>query len=300
MSQRMSKLFVFALIATLLLSCGSTLGSSYDVAPQQPVVKEVMVERESVASGSAPDANTAHAILEQASVERMIIWNATISLTVKDTQESIEAVQAIARSVGGYAIGSESWLSDDQLLATLTIRVPADKFEGTMARLRDLALEVNRESATSEDVTDQYVDLESRLRHLEAKEAELLEFMGEAEDTEAVLAVYEYLDETQAEIEQVKGRMAYLEKLSAMATITVELYPEEVEPPLVEEKWTPARTMRDAARSLVDALKTLGDMVIWFVVYLLPILLLLILPILFIVWIIRRLLRRRRRSSSAE
>jgi len=307
MVHRISKLLAFVVIAGLLLSCGSALGSASDQvapaeAPQYEAVKEVEVEsgERGTSAGSAPAANSDPALLGQASVERMIIWNATISLTVENTQDSIDAVQAIARSVGGYTIGSESWLSKDQLVATLTIRVPAEQFEHTMAQLRDLAVEVNRESANSEDVTDQYVDLQSRLRHLQAKETELLKFLGEAEDTEAVLAVYEHLDEAQAEIEQVKGRMAYLEKLSAMATITVELYPKEVEPPLVEQKWTPARTMRDAARALVDALKNLGDIVIWFIVYLLPILLLLILPVLFIVWIVRRLLRRRRRTPSAE
>ncbi len=307
MNHRMAKLLAFVIVAGLLLSCGSASGSASDPvvpagAPQFEAVKEVETEygERGTSTGSAPAAQPAPALPDQASIERMIIWNATISLTVEDTKDSIEAVQAIARSVGGYAIGSESWISNEQLLATLTIRVPAEQFEHTMAQLRDLAIEVNRESATSEDVTDQYVDLQSRLRHLEAKEAELLEFLGEAEDTEAVLAVYEHLDEAQAEIEQVKGRMAYLEKLSAMATITVELYPEEVEPPIVEETWTPARTIRDAARALVDALKTLGDIVIWFIFYLLPILLLLLLPILFIIWIIRRLLRRRKRTPSTE
>lgn len=236
----------------------------------------------------------------QAPVEQMIIWNADLTLTVADTTEAMQQVQAVARDLGGRTIGSESWLLNDQLYARLTIRLPAEKFEEAMARLRDLALEVKRESASSEDVTEQYVDLASQLRHLEAKEAQLLEFLDEAEDTEAVLAVYEHLAETQAEIEQVTGRMEYLKNLSDMATISVELYPEEAELPVIEEGWKPGRTLRDAARSLVNTLEGLADAVIWLAVYLLPVLLLIGLPIGVVVWAIRTWRRRRRQRQATQ
>lgn len=288
-----------ALSLGMLTSCGVAGGAQ--PAPE-PVVEQVVVEKvvesEVASLGYDADVTTSSTELDQPQVERMIIWNADISLTVEDAKESMEAVQTVARSLGGYTTGSESWLSDDQLHARITIRVPAEKFEEAMAQLRDLALKVNRESASSEDVTDQYVDLESRLRHLEAKEAQLLEFLDEAEDTEAALAVYDHLAETQAEIEQVKGRMNYLETLSAMATIVVELYPEEAELPVIEEGWKPARTLRSAARALVNTLETLGDVAIWFAVYLLPILLFLALPIILVVWLFRRW--RRRKSQAIQ
>ena len=229
-------------------------------------------------------------------VDRMIIWNAQISLTVKDAQEAMDRVQAMARQLGGYTVSSESWLSDDQLNTRLTIRVPAAKFEEAMAQLRGLGIKVNHESATSDDVTDEYVDLESRLRALEAKEAQLLKFLDQAEDTEAVLAVYEQLSATQVEIEQVKGRMAYLEKLSAMATITAELLPEAAEPPVIEEGWKPGTTLRNAARALVSTLQGLVRALIWFVVWVLPVLVLVALPIVAVWWIVRRLRRRSRKA----
>jgi hypothetical protein len=207
-----------------------------------------------------------------------------------------QQVRALALDLDGYTVNLESWLLDDQLHARLTIRVPAGSFEEAMGKLRDLAVEVDRESSNSEDVTDQYIDLESRLRHLEAKEEQLLEFMAEAEDTEAVLAVYEHLSATQAEIEQVKGRMRYLDQLSAMATITVELYPEEAEPQVVEEGWKPGRTLRRAARALVSALEALGNAIIWFGIYVLPILVVVALPIVLLLWLLRRRKGRRARS----
>jgi hypothetical protein len=288
------------LLACALAACGAAPGArlASDQSMAEPVVEQVVVEREAVLASSADVASGS--ALGQTAIEQMIIWNASISLTVEDTKEAMKLVQAVARDLGGRTTGSESWLSDDQLYAQLTIRVPVGQFEDAMAQLRDLALKVNRESATSEDVTDQYVDLASRLRHLEVKEAQLLEFLREADDTEGVLAVYERLAETQSEIELVKGRMAYLEELAAMATISVELYPEEAAPTVIEEGWKPGFTLRNAARTLVNTLEGLADAIIWFVIYLLPILLLICVPIVLVVWAIRRWLRRRRQVRASE
>jgi hypothetical protein len=244
-------------------------------------------EASSTGAGNAPG---------EPAADRMIIWNADISLTVGDAREALDKAQDLARRLGGYTVSSESWLTDDQLNARLTIRVPADRFEDAMAELRAMGLQVNHESATSDDVTDEYVDLESRLRALEAKEAQLLEFLDDAEDTEAVLAVYEQLSATQTEIEQVKGRIDYLAKLSALATITVELLPEKAEPPVVEEGWKPLTTVRNAARALVSTLKGLGSALIWFAVYILPVLVLLAVPVVFVWWLVRRLRRRTRKG----
>ncbi len=279
------------LLAAVLGGCGATAVRTYSSDEGMAAPAEAAFPQAAPGKGAGSVAN-----YEEPAVDRMIIWNASISLTVQDAQEAMDQVQAMARQLGGYTVSSESWLSDDQLNARLTIRVPAAKFEEAMAQLRGLGIKVNHENATSDDVTDEYVDLESRLRALEAKEAQLLKFLDQAEDTEAVLAVYEQLSATQVEIEQVKGRMAYLEKLSAMATITAELLPEAAEPPVVEEGWKPGTTLRNAARALVSTLRGLGRALIWLVTFVLPVLVLVALPIVAVWWIVRRLRRRSRKA----
>ncbi len=289
------------LVAVILGACGASpesTGSAPSFLPQE----EPAMDKSYLLSDSDEGYRAVETAFDAAggevqvaaAADRMIIWNANLSLTVEDSATAIDKVQSLARDLGGYTVSTESWLEDDQLHARLTVRVPAESFEEAMSKLRALALEVDRESANSEDVTDQYVDLESRLRHLEVKEEQLLTFLEEAEDTEAVLAVYSHLAETQAEIEQVKGRMTYLEKLSAMATITVSLYPEEAEPPVVEEGWNPGRTLRNATRALVNALVALGKAIIWLGTYVLPLLVLVVVPIALVV----RLLRRRAASRT--
>lgn len=279
------------LMTTLLAACGATGAVHAPAATTK-------LEEQQLSLASYAGGRTAAKASDQASqVDRMIIWNADMSLTVEDAKTAMQQAEAIARDVGGYLVSSEAWLSGEQLQARLTMRVPADQYESAMASLRALAIKVNRESANSQDVTEEYVDLDSRLRHLQAKESQLLEFLDRAEDTEAVLAVYDQVSATQAEIEQVKGRMTYLEKLSAMATINVELLPREAELPVVEEGWAPGRTLRSAARALVNTLEALGSAVIWFGVYVLPILLLVALPVVVVVLVLRGLRRRRLRRQ---
>jgi hypothetical protein len=293
---------LFLLLVGVLAACGATGLPGSDVsrgyAPGEAPVAGESVEQPLPAEEDSAGGSQADGAVKQAEAQRMIIWNALIALTVEDATKAMEQVQSIARSLGGYSVSTESWLSDDQPHARLTIRVPADKFEAAMAQLRSLALKVTHENANSEDVTDQYVDLESRLRALEAKEEQLIKFLESAEDTEAVLAVYEQLSATQSEIEQVKGRMAYLEKLSAMATITVELTPKEAEQPIVEEGWKPLGTLRNAARALVSTLEALAKAIIWVIVYALPVLLLVALPIVVVILIVRRWRRSRRKASA--
>ncbi|MBN1139793.1 MAG: DUF4349 domain-containing protein [Anaerolineae bacterium] len=281
------------LLVAVLAACGASAAPDYSPAPEPVLIAEQAMAGgydEANASGSAAEPQTGQ-------MDRMIIWTADIVLTVQDAGQAISDVLALASEMGGYAVNTESWIRDDLLYARLTIRVPAAQFEPTMAHLRDQALKVEHESANSQDVTEEYVDLESRLRALQAKEAQLTKLMDRAEDTEAVLAVYEQLSATQLEIEQVKGRMSYLENLSAMATITVNLNPEQPEAPVIEEGWRPGSTLRSAARALVNALKGLGNLIIWGIVFLLPILLLIALPIV-AAFLLFRFWHRRSRSKT--
>ncbi len=281
-----------AVLLAFLAACGASAEPSLMPMEDMSVVEQAMATEYDQGNAGSSAAQP-----QAGQTDRMIIWTADITLMVQDTELAIGDVMALAKELGGYAVNTESWIQSELLYARLTIRVPADQYETAMARLRDEGIKVEHESANSQDVTEEYVDLESRLRALQAKEAQLTKLMDQAEDTEAVLAVYEQLSATQVEIEQVKGRMSYLQKLSAMATITVNLNPEQPEAPVVEEGWKPGSTLRSAARALVNALKGLGNLIIWAIVFLLPILLLIAVPIV-VVFLLIRLWRQRKRPKT--
>jgi len=269
-----------------------------EVMVERPVVETVVVERGMAAVPSAPLADTDW---DQASVEeRMIIWTGDVSLIVKDAGESLEKVEAIAKDLGGYVVNSSSWYQDDQLRARLTIRVPSGEFDAAMARLKELAIRVENRNVSTQDVTEEYTDLDARLRNLEATETELLELLTEVRErtskAEDVLAVYREITNIRGQIEQLKGRMQYLEKMTAMATINVELIPDVLAKPLVVAGWRPTGTAANALRTLIRTLQRVVDAAIWLIIYALPTLVVIAIPF-FILGLIWRRWRRKRKAA---
>jgi hypothetical protein len=296
----MKRILGFIAVGALLLAmvgCG---------AAPAPLEAPQMVEgeKEAVARAPVPEAPSGYGAVDEETAriaERMVIHTVELRLIVKDTQVSLQTVQSLADEMGGYVASSRTWHTEEQLSASLTLRVPADQLNTALEKLRTLALEVDSESITGEDVTQEYVDLEARLRNEEAYEKELLALLTETRertsDAEDILAVYERLTEVRGRIEQIKGRMQYLENMSAMATITVELIPSELMQPITVAGWHPTGTARSAIRALVNALQFFVDAVIWIVLFGLPVLIVIAVPFI-VLWYIIRWLRRRKRKST--
>jgi len=227
----------------------------------------------------------------------MIIYNGSLNLVVLDSAKAQEDVQKLAEEFKGYVMASESYRYEQDLVTiNMTLRVPAEQFNEVMSRLRKMALSVDHDSVSSENVTQEYVDQESRLKALEAKAARLEELMEDAEDTEAVLAVYRELSATQQEIEQVKGRMQYLERSASMATITVTLTPDALSRPVEVAGWRPQGTVKRAVEAMLGAMQFLGDAFIWILLFVVPILAVIGGVIYLIIKLLRRLFGRRKRS----
>jgi len=233
--------------------------------------------------------------------ERMVIQTASLKITVKDTAAALDAVQSLAKELGGYVVSSNAWRETDQLRAQVTLRVPADQLQTALQRIRAQAVKVDSESISGEDVTQEYTDNESRLRNLRATEKELLELLtvarektGKAED---VLAIYREITQIREQIEVLQGRQQYLATMTAMATISVDIWPEPKEQPIVEPGWKPLKTLRDAFRALTQTGQALVDGIIWLVVYAVPVLAVIAAPVVLIVWAVRRSRRRKMAPS---
>jgi hypothetical protein len=295
----MKRILGFVAVSALLLAgvgCGAAPRSMSVEAPQ-------VVEKEAPSRASVAEAPAGYRVVDEAKARiagRMVIHTVELRLVVKDTQASLEAVQSMAGELGGYVADSRTWHTEEQLSASLTLRVPADQLNTALEKLRALALDVDSESISGEDVTQEYVDLEARLRNEEAYEKELLALLTETRertsDAEDILAVYERLTEVRGRIEQIKGQMQYLENMSAMATITVELIPSELMQPITVAGWHPTGTARSAIRALINALQFFVDAGIWLVLFGLPVFIIIALPFV-VLWYVIRWLRRRKRKS---
>jgi hypothetical protein len=237
-----------------------------------------------------------------AAIERLIIRNASLNLTVPDTEAALDEINEMVDELEGYVVESNLYQYQEGLQAHVTLRIPAESLDVALERVRGLATEVRSESISGQDVTEEYVDLQSRLRHLEATEERLLEFLDEAEDTEAALAVYEQLRQIEGEIEQIKGRIQYLEQSAALATVILDITPDELAQPIQVGGWYPQGTLRDAFQSLIRVLQFLVDAAIVIVVLVIPILVVIAVPSVGLFLLVRAIVRRRRarRTSTAD
>lgn len=223
-------------------------------------------------------------------------------MVIKDTEATATAIRTLALNAGGYIADSNLFRDGEQLRGTLTVRVPGQNLPTFLDQVKGMAVRVLRDSLSGEDVTQEFTDLGSRLRNLEATEVELLALLTEVRQrpgakTSDILEVYEKLTQIRGEIEQIKGRMQFLSNLTSLATIQVELIPDALDAPVIEEGWRPLVTLRQASARLIRTLQALVEAVIWLIIYVLPVLILMALPFVLLALAIRALRRRTSRTS---
>ncbi len=234
----------------------------------------------------------------QAIANRMVIRNASLTLVVDDPTARMDEAARLAGELQGYVASSSASKYQQGVRVAMTLRVPAEQFEEAMRRLRALAVEVREEQISGQDVTAEYTDLASRLKNLEAAEAQLREIMDNATNTEDVLAVFNELTRIRGEIEVIKGRMQFLSQSAALATITLTLLPDALAQPVQIAGWRPEGVVKDAVEALVSILQGLASLLIWLVIVAIPVSLVLISPFIVLILILRRRSRRKAAQSA--
>lgn len=171
----------------------------------------------------APDALGAPDDVPLSPAGSRVIKTAQVSIEVPrgDFGESLQRAIQAAQSAGGYVLTSEVGGRRSRA-GSITIRVPSERFEATLGDLKGLG-EVKGERISGEDVSEEFIDLEARLRNLEAQERVLLRLMDRAESVVATIRVQRELSRIQLEIERINGRLRFLEDQTAYSTITARL-----------------------------------------------------------------------------
>ena len=202
--------------------------------------------------------------------DRKIVKTGEITLEVANIGGAVGTVRAMALQLGGYVGGSSA--GDAEQSATLTLRIPADRFDDAIDRLHAMDATVLAEATREEDVTSSVVDLEARIRNLEASETQYRALVERAEKIEDILSVQSRLDDVRGQIEQLKAQLQQLSGLADLSTLTVTLTPADR---LVEETaagWDAGDTLDRALAALVSLGQGLATVGIWLAVVGLPIL----------------------------
>ena len=169
---------------------------------------------------ATPDLSTEEAVASQSTQQRIIVRTANVTLVVQDVSGSVDRIGEVAQSLGGWVV---STIRNEKHRGSISIRVPAGVLDDAIKQLRDMAVEVKAEEITSRDVTDEFVDIQARLKNLLATEEALVKLLDRAEKVEDALKVQESLQGVREEIERHEGRINFLRQTSAFSLINVNL-----------------------------------------------------------------------------
>ena len=264
----------------------ATLSSCADASdPELHVAEEASYDRAGVAGSeairvadqAAPEAVSGGAVImlaAHADATRSVIRRARLELSVADTDQTVGEITALAERLGGYVGDLTAQRRDELLYYDLTLRVPTPRYGEAVTRLKEMATRVESESRSTEDVTDQIVDLEARLETLRGVEIELRALLAESRrqgrDVAAIMEIYRQLTEIRTQIEQLDARLANLERQTEFSAIQVTLAPDAAARPILDDDWRPEETFRGAVGMLVAVLQGLTDVAIVAAVFLLP------------------------------
>lgn len=306
MTPRWWKILVLWLALVALAGCASRAKAPLPI--EQPVAKEMadMGAPSFVGEQVAPlPAGVEGNALPDQQAERLVVRTAYLSIVVPEPEAAMNDLARLAEAMGGFVVSSD--LSTMQLAngaevprASITFRVPAEKFQESLEQVRRMASRVDEERIQGQDVTEEYVDLRARLSNLRAAEKQLQTIMEQATRTEDVLQVYRELTNIRGEIERLQGRIRYLEQSAAMSAITVDLVPDEASQPLHIGHWEPKGVAKDALEALLRTLYGLGTIAIWLVIYFLPVVLILAIVFVPLVRALIRLWRRRKHKVASS
>jgi len=226
-----------------------------------------------------------------ATVDRQIIYNANLTVKTEDADAARQKVVKLTEEVGGFLADSTTRVTEaGQRRVEVKVRVPASRFSEVVAQIRQLG-KVEHESITSQDVTEEFIDLQARLRTLRQAEERLLAMLKRSGKLADLLAIERELAGRREEIERAEGRLRYLRDRVGFSTITVSLCEEGTAAVGPSGPYDVVYHLRTAHRVLISILQGLLTAVIYVVIDGVVIWL----PLLVLIWLI---VRRRRKQQA--
>jgi hypothetical protein len=296
-----------ALLTIFLAACSPAASTQLPGLPAYSEADKSAPPEAPEAGGFAADTASNRSTTGQQGVERLVIKTASLSIVVADPGTGMEDIARMADAMGGFVVSSNVYKTQTERgievpQAAITVRVPAERLTEALTLIRDLVEnpleDILSDNVSGEDVTQQYTDLQSRLRNLEQAEEQLREIMASATRPEDVLNIFNQLTSVRGEIEVLKGQIQYYEEAAALSSVSVTLVAQEAVAPLSIGGWQPVGVARNAVQALINTLQFLGNAAIWLIIYVLPVFIVIFIP-LRLIWIGIRKWRASRRARRA-
>jgi len=284
------KLLFILPLCMLLVACSASSSqdkatSEKSMAASNDIGTESLMMEQDQSTEAAPSEQTQ----VETTTNRMIIHHAQLQVKVKEFEQAQLKLEKKVTEYGGYIVESNIYRQDTEAVSgTMIIRIPEKHFQSFLKDAEEEATILER-NVTGQDVTEQFVDLQSRVTSKRAVEARLLEFMGTAQKTEDLLKISADLAKVQEEIEVIVGKMNYLENQTSYSTIEIAMFEDRVIVPTLDKNnlntWD--KTKKQLATS-TNFILAAGSGIIVFFIGNLPVIILLSLIGISVYVIIRR------------
>lgn len=279
---------VIPLITLLVFSISCSLGRQPEATTQnkaaapageRPAEAREQIVNDPMQKVSLSDVDKVEVINEAA--DRKIIRNADITMEVESTTDAQHQVTTIAESHGGFVVTSEAKQREniDPSKRTVDIklvaRIPADRFGVALDQIKKLAGNLPEANVNGQDVTEDFIDLEARIKTQKALELQFLDIMKQADTVQEAMEVQRQIAGVRTDIEKLEGRKRFLENRSSLSTITVNIQAPKV---IAVNPTGVGHSVRDAVS---DSLELATGMFVFFVrtvIVMMPILIFVVLP----------------------
>ncbi|HEY7547349.1 MAG TPA: DUF4349 domain-containing protein, partial [Blastocatellia bacterium] len=231
--------------------------------------------------------------------DRKIIRNGNLTVEMDEPQEGLRKLTTIAESLGGFVVTSEFKQNDPRAvgkpsqIVTAIVRVPAHQFNAALEAIRPLG-DVIQEKSEGQDVTEEYIDLEARIKTKKALEAQFMEIMKRASRVTEALEVQSQIADVRGEIESLEGRRRFLENRAALSTINITL---QTSAPVVTA--TTSGFWHDVKQAFGDGIDAAASIIVGlvrFLIVMIPVTLFILLPLFFVARYLYRRLRATRKQ----
>ena len=217
MRSHINKLMTGLLAAVLSFSCtGADKSAAYGVADSKEMAAEVGSSSSDIRVG------------EEAIPERKLTKNGMLRFETSDAQKTRAAIQKAVTEAKGYVASDSKDEEEGRQTSTVTLRVPSDRFDALVDRITAEAGKIDYKNIEVSDVTQEYIDLDARLKTKKDLEARYQELLKRANSVDEVLKVEAQISSLRAEIESAEGQMRYLKNQVALSTLTVSFYEKTV------------------------------------------------------------------------
>ncbi len=198
----------------------------------------------------------------------MVAKNANLSLQVKNVIETLKRIDEYTVSIGGYMVDSNLSSPKEAPYGSITIRIPQEKLDEALNQFQSIAVKVVSKQVYGYDITEEYIDIETRLNTLTANQKRFKEIMDQATKPDDILKIQQQIFNLQDQIDELYGRQKYMEQTAKTAKITVYLSTDEFALPYTGgESFRPEVIFKTAVRSLIQNLQKIAALFIWIIVY---------------------------------